>query len=408
MQIMENKPLLSIAIATKNRDKYCLSAVESILSLPDKNIQIVVQDNSDVQQLDNLLQPFINDSRLIYNYTPPPFSSIDNFNAALELVTGEYVCLIGDDDGINPEIIVASQWAKDNSIDALVGNINANYRWDDTGAPDTFFTKMTGSTLSILGFKGEAKEVNIETSFNQLLENGCTNYLDYLFPKLYHGIVKMSVLDKIKSNTGQYLKGLSPDIYSAISIACNINKLIYIDYPLTIPGVCGQSTSISEGQKKDHSKRIEDAPHLRDRGDYKWSKEVPRIYCVQTIWADSGFAALREMNRWDLIEKFNKYNLYANILIADPSLESLLQEKISEDINEGNFNDQKFKKSIKQLKYKSFVVRGKRRLAIIIKLKELRHVTGLPDMLKAMNYLTEFLSMKKIDMVKNLNKALSK
>ena len=92
---MTIQPLLSIAIATKHRDKYCLSAVESILSLPNNNIQVVVQDNSDVQVLNQLLKPYLDDVRLIYNYTPPPFSSIDNFNAALELVTGEYVCLIG-------------------------------------------------------------------------------------------------------------------------------------------------------------------------------------------------------------------------------------------------------------------------------------------------------------------------
>lgn len=403
---MENKPLLTIAIATKNRDKYCLSAVESILSLPDQNIQVVVQDNSDVQQLDNLLQPYRSDSRLVYNYTPPPFSSIDNFNAALELVTGEYVCLIGDDDGINPEILVAAQWAKDHNIDALVGNINANYRWNDTGAPDTFFTKMTGSTLSILGFTGKAKQVNLEESFDQLMENGCTNYLDFHFPKLYHGIIKMDVLNKIKRETGKYLKGLSPDIYSAVSIACNIDKLIYIDYPLTIPGVCGQSTSISEGQKKDHSKRLEDAPHFRDRGDYQWAPEVPRIYCVQTIWADSGFAALREMKRFDLIKKFNKYSLYAKILHADPSLSSLLQERINEDITNGNFDEAYFQKKVKSVKLKDFKRRGLQRLAIILKIKELKHVTELGDIHKAMNYLTEYLKKKNIKFIEILNKEI--
>ena len=401
---MTIQPLLSIAIATKNRDKYCLSAVESILSLPNNNIQVVVQDNSDVQVLNQLLKPYLDDVRLIYNYTPPPFSSIDNFNAALELVTGEYVCLIGDDDGINPEILVATQWAKDNNIDALVGNINANYRWNDTGAPDTFFTKMTGSTLSILGFNGKAELVNIEDSFNQLMQNGCTNYLDFAFPKLYHGIVKMDVLNKIKTETGKYLKGLSPDIYSAISIACNIDKLILIDYPLTIPGVCGQSTSISEGQKKEHSKRVEDAPHFRDRGNYEWSVQVPRIYCVQTIWADSGFAALREMKRDDLIKKFNKYSLYAKILQADPSLVELLNEKIALDRTENTFNDQLFEKTRKEVKWNDLSIRGKRRLAIILKLKELKHITGLHDMHKAMNYLTNYLQSKNINIIQNLNK----
>ena len=262
---------------------------------------------------------------------------------------------------------------------------------------------MTGSTLSILGFNGKAELVNIEDSFNQLMQNGCTNYLDFAFPKLYHGIVKMDVLNKIKTETGKYLKGLSPDIYSAISIACNIDTLVSIDYPLTIPGVCGQSTSISEGQKKDHSKRIEDAPHFRDRGNYEWSKEVPRIYCVQTIWADSGFAALREMKKFDLIEKFNKYSLYANILYADPSLNELLQERINEDKALNSFDETLFHEKLKKIKFKDIYKRGFRRFLIILGLKELKHVTGLTDMHEAMNYLTDYLNNKHINFVEKLN-----
>lgn len=397
-------PLLTILIATKNRQKYCLSAVESILSLPDKNIQVVVQDNSDDQTLNNMLAPFMVDPRLVYRYTPPPFSSIDNFNAALELATGEYVCLIGDDDGINPEIILATQWAKDNNVDSLVGNINANYRWEGTGAPDTFFTKMTGGTLTILDFNGEAKVIDLEDSLNKLMENGCTNYLDFPLPKFYHGIVRKKIFDDLKVKTGAYIKGLSPDIYSAVAIACNVNKMVQIDYPFTIPGVCGQSTSITEGQLKKHSKRLEDAPHFRDRGDYSWAKEVPRIYCVQTIWADSGFAALREMNRTDLIKKFNKYNLYANILHADPSLKSLLQEKIDEDTRNGDFDEKLYKKYLRKIKIKDYRVRGVRRLKIVLKLKKLINATGLDDIHKAMNYLTSFLNAKKINFIASLNK----
>lgn len=403
MHMNKQEVLLSILIATKNRQKYCLSAVESILSLPDENIQVVVQDNSDDQTLSNMLEPFIGDPRLVYRYTPPPFSSIDNFNAALELATGEYVCLIGDDDGINPEIIVATQWANDNNVDSLVGNINANYRWEGTGAPDTFFTKMTGGTLTILDFNGEAKVIDLEDSLNKLMENGCTNYLDFPLPKLYHGVVWKKIFDDLKVQTGAYIKGLSPDIYSAIALACNVNKMVQIDYPFTIPGVCGQSTSITEGQLKKHSKRLEDAPHFRDRGDYSWAKEVPRIYCVQTIWADSGFAALREMGREDLITKFNKYALYANILYADPSLKDLLQEKIEEDKKAGSFSAKELSRTLSRIRRKDIIKRGLRRLQIILKMKELVNATGLEDIHKAMDYLTGFLHKKKINFIQNLS-----
>lgn len=399
------KNILSIVIPTKNREKYCFNAVESILSLPYKKMQLVVQDNSDVKTLEKLLEKFSDDERLLYNYTPPPFSSVDNCNAALGLATGEYVCLIGDDDGINPEIFEAAKWAEDNNVDALVGNISANYRWEGTGAPNTLFTKMTGGTLTIEEFDGKAIEINIEDSLSKLMENGCTNYLEFPFPKLYHGIVRMKCLDEIKQKTGAYLKGLSPDIYSAITLACNVNKLVAIDYPLSIPGVCGQSTSITEGQLKTHSKKLEDAPHFRDRGPYDWSVQVPRIYCVQTIWADSGFAALREMNRQDLIEKFNKYRLYANIISADKTLKPMIEEHVSAEFEKSKGAAMR-KVSVEYAKgpaVKFIKNRAVSRAKIILGLKKLTILNDLPDIETAMHALSKYLNKTKINFLDELS-----
>lgn len=407
------KPLLSIAIATKNRQKYCLSAVQSILSLNYYNIQVIVQDNSDDKNLEILLEKHLDDLRLIYNYTPPPFSSIDNFNAAIELAAGEYVCLIGDDDGINPEIIDATIWAKQNDIDALSGSLSVNYTWENTGAPGTFFTKNVGSNLSILQFSGRVYQADLEDSLKKLMENGCTNYSEFPFPKLYHGIVKKECLEKIKKDTGSYMKGLSPDIYSAIALSYYVNKLVVIDYPLTIPGVCSLSTTVSEGQVKKHSKKIEDAPHFRDRGNYVWSKEVPPIYCVQTIWADSGFAALKELGRTDIIQLFDRYMLFVNIISADKSLKTMVYSHIAQ-LNSNNKVTlaDRIKLRYAYLKgplFKFITKRAFGRLKILLKITNFKSINNLPTINEAMHALSEYLVENNIPTALNeLNKFRTK
>ena len=40
-------PLLSIAIATRNRIPYAISAIQSILEISDPRLELVVQDNND-------------------------------------------------------------------------------------------------------------------------------------------------------------------------------------------------------------------------------------------------------------------------------------------------------------------------------------------------------------------------
>lgn len=405
---MVNKPLLSIVIPTKDRQKYCLSAVESILRVGSDKIQVVIQDNS----IDNLLQnmlPIINNENILkYVYRSDELSFVENFNNAIDNADGEYICIIGDDDGINPQIVEAASWAKDNNIDSLVGNIKANYRWDNTGTKDTFFTKMTGSTLTITHFDGKAKRVNIEESLNKLMENGCTNYLDFDFPKLYHGIVRKDSLVKLKNHTGAYLKGLSPDIYAAIALACTIKNLVVIDYPLTIPGVCAESGSIQEGQKKEHSKELATAPHFKGRTiSYEWDNNVPKIYCVQTIWADSAFAAIKDYNRTDLVKYFDKYMLCANILDADSSLEERVYEYL--EIEDSSFKAFYIKNELRKAKlkgpFRKFIkdrVMGRARK--ILKIERFDIISNLPDMNVATIALQNYLGSLDLSLSKELKK----
>lgn len=386
-------PLLSIVVATRNRVPYCISLIKSILSIDDHRLQLIIQDNSDSRELTDYIRNEVSDTRLKYRYTAPPFSSIQNFNAALDLAEGEYVCMIGDDDGVNPEIIEVANWASKNNIDAVSGNyLVANYRWDNTGAPNTFFTNMDGDALTVLSFSGKIKQPDIERNLRRLMRNGCTNHLNFDLPKLYHGIVKFSCLAKIKENSGEYIKGLSPDVYSALSLSCVVNRLVVFDYPLTIPGACGVSSSINEGQKRGHSKQLKNAPHFRNRGNYIWSNEVPRLYSAQTIWSDSGFAALREMNRKDLIAMFNKYQLYANIIYSDRSSFTLLLSHLKE-ARSGRFlliiSD--CVRIIFAIISGPFIIvfipKLIRRLSIIFKLKKIAVYTNLDGMIKVMHTL---------------------
>lgn len=333
------QPKLSILIATKNRIKYCINAIEAILRIKSEYFELVIQDNSDTYELRNYVEK-IKDRRLIYNYTPPPFSSIDNFNAVIDLAKGKYVCLIGDDDGINPEIIDLVIWMEKNNLEAIVPGLNAVYRWPDTCRAVKQFEHMDGF-LEISKITGEINSFDTRKELIHLLQNGCVDYLNYKLPKFYHGIVLKEKLDLIKKEVGFYIGGLSPDIYTAVALTKYLPIIHTIDYPVTIPGICILSTSADSATKTAIGK-LEDAIHFRNREFYEWSNLIPRFYCPESISAESAIASIQNLNRTELLDIFEitsltsilikRHSGYKNIILesfySNKEIKNLIIKKI--------------------------------------------------------------------------------
>ena len=304
-------PLLSIVIATRNRIPYAISAIQSILKISDQRLELVVQDNSESQDLELYVNENIKDSRFRYEYIAKPLSMIDNFNAAVELSTGEYICLIGDDDGVNPEIIEAAAWAKIENLDSLSVRQSSYYLWPGTGLSSTLFTKVTGGSLAVQPFSGKIFQIDLEKELRALFRNGGLYYLSFNLAKAYHGLVRRQCFELIKDKTGNYFGGSSPDMFSAIAISCVAKRAAIIEYPLTIPGHCRIAENTHHVVKA-HLRPFEDAPHFKNRGKYIWCDLVPRIYIGEAFWVDSGIAALRAMGRDDLVQELSLPKLAAH------------------------------------------------------------------------------------------------
>ena len=302
------RPLLSIVIPTKNRQKYALSIIQTILSIKDYALELVIQDNSDTNELENSIKNNIIDKRLKYNYDSSPMSTIHNFNNSMDNVEGKYICYIGDDDGVSLDIMQFVKWMDRNKIDALIGKNVCSYSWP---------SDKTNGKLTIYPFSGKIKVLDVNDQIKKFIKNGAVYYLKFGLAKVYHGIIKKECIERSKLKTGNYFGGLSPDIYASIATSLEVEKLIEIDYPLTI---AGSSFESDKTHRTNEAKNLElkDAPHFNHRGKYNWSKLVPSIYSGASIWAESGIKALEESNRFDLISDINKYRLGAYIALDSP------------------------------------------------------------------------------------------
>lgn len=320
---MEHEFLVSIIVPTKNRVEYALKTAEQILSLKDENIQLVIQDNSDDRNLEKMLSHLLGDKRLKYNYSPQTLSFVDNFGLAVSNAIGEYICIIGDDDGINPEIVDLAKWASKNRIDAVKPEVQAVYFWPEAINVSEVESDNNGY-MTVSKITENVNIVDTSLELEKLLKNGCQRYLSLNLVKLYHGLVRKECLEEVHKITGKYFGGLSPDIYSAVALSIVIPEVICIDYPITISGICKKSGSADSATGR-HTGELKDAPHFIGHTDYKWSDLVTPFYSVETIWADSAIAAINDLGRSSLLENFSlealtvhclkKYKNYNDIII---------------------------------------------------------------------------------------------
>ena len=135
--------LLSIIIPTKNRSNYLKGCLDSLIKLGDKDIEIVVQDNSDdnSQIVDYIKN--IDHKNLKYYHCKDQLTQTENSELAVSNATGKYICYIGDDDSISNMLIEAVKLMNRYEIEALNCNM-ATFYW-----PDIVFN---GTKLPFLSF----------------------------------------------------------------------------------------------------------------------------------------------------------------------------------------------------------------------------------------------------------------
>lgn len=301
-------PLLSIVIPTKNRVQYMIHSIQSILSINDPELELIISDNSESDTLQAWVTSQIVDSRLHYQYIPEQISMTDNFNSAMSNASGYYVCTLGDDDSVNPAIMDATRWAKSKGIDALSSKSNSGlvYFWPD------FISRTRGDGLSgklfIEKCAGGIERIDVETELSKCLSLAGQGSLG--LPRVYHGIIKRECLLEVLSATGSYFKGVSPDVYGAIIVSKYLKNPCTIDYPLTISGNSGGSNA-GRAARGTHKGRLRDDPHIKPFRNLIWPIGVPEFYSVQTVWASATIDALNSSGRTDLLSTYNYALLHA-------------------------------------------------------------------------------------------------
>jgi hypothetical protein len=301
---MSAQYLVTVVVPTHNRSKYAIPCVKSLLEIRSDDLQVVVHDTSnDACELAEWAAAQ-NDPRLVYVHWKHRLSMTENHERAIALATGEYVCLIGDDDSVTDRIMEFAQYAKDNAIAMLTPKVRATYYWPD------FRTKFYGDAhagkIYLEQFDATVTDWDVSERLDNALNQACQG--TDAMPKLYHGLVRNELLSRLREKNGKVFFGTSPDMSAAVALSLLSGRYSLIDFPFTLPGGAGGSNSGRSAVGK-HKGNLKDDPHLAPFKNLVWPDVIPRFFSVETVWAHAAWETLENAGGGQ--RRLNLARLYA-------------------------------------------------------------------------------------------------
>jgi hypothetical protein len=282
----QTSKLLSVAIPTKNRQTYLKILVDELLLSKRDDFEVVIQDNSDSDALNSWINER-NDSRLKYYYRPEWLSVVDNCDKLIENCAGEYICMLGDDDGIFlDEALRFLERMRLLGADAAMGRV-LQYVWPDLSHP--LFSEY-GGKLYLKVAKGGSTHTTLYSTARRVVRRGGAMGLQDL-PCVYHGFIAKKALERLHSLAGTYFPGPSPDMANAIGLCAVLQRVERTNQVLVITGHSNRSAGGAGTQRKHHGP-IEEQAHLPQDTAEKWSPLIPYFWSGPTIYAQSVLSAL--------------------------------------------------------------------------------------------------------------------
>lgn len=308
-------PLLSVIIPTKNRQKTCLYAIESVTMIQKEDVEIIVQDCSDGPELGQQISSrFGADKRIKYEHLDSQPSMTENWNRAFERATGIYQCGIGDDDVVLPNIYEIATWAKTNKIDAVGHSKKYNYFWPD-------FTIIKGYASKLIKVFDDLPEAVItyeRSDLDKILATQAAlpnmNYRN--LPIAYHTLLAGKLIDTLRIRTGTFLDGTSLDVYSGFALGLLVNNYYVFDKPFTLPGACGSSNSNRATTKKA-------SEHFAEFKNITFDERIPPVFNLTFSIAESTQKALSNLGDTKFSKLLDLPYLYVGYMAHSFSLNTL-------------------------------------------------------------------------------------
>lgn len=247
MENQSNLPLFTVIIPTKDRAKYLEHTLRTCMVQDYPNFEIIISDDGSTDNSIEVVEKAMKiDSRVKLFSHNPGLGMKGNFEFALNQVRPGYVIALGGDDGLIPGCI-------QEMLKILTETNTELLTWP---SPHYIFYDGEFARLVISRSK-KSRVIKSKDFLSRVTES--LNYLnDIECPMFYmKGVASTKLIDRVKSRTKDdcFYSCPTPDGYSGIVLAGEVDEYAFTSIPLSIGGDSSDSQGRAYLKNDEYSRK---------------------------------------------------------------------------------------------------------------------------------------------------------
>lgn len=226
----------SVLLPTRNRLEYLRYAIETVRRQDYSEWEIIVSDNHSEEDISGYIHS-LDETRIRYIRTKSFIPVTDNWNNALTSCTGDYIVMLGDDDGLMPgyfsRLVTLFHQFPDPDYVYLGGYFFA-YSGAVAGSPDGFLRRDSNSLMRDEG--------------NYWLDvahahSVAADYLNFKMPiasNMQFSLISRRMVNEL-SKDGPFFRSPYPDFYATPLLFLRSKRILICPSPMVLVGISKKS-----------------------------------------------------------------------------------------------------------------------------------------------------------------------
>jgi glycosyltransferase involved in cell wall biosynthesis len=276
-------PRFSVIIPTRNRASTLRYALQTCTDQDFDSFEIIVSDNDSEDDTRAVVES-AGSKCVRYLHTGRALSMTLNWDFAVSQARGEYILLIGDDDGLLPHALRELELAIRNAPAPVVRWERVFYYWPSLPLP---------WLVNILSIPLPRENTVLDSA--PTMEQVVNDRAPYgLLPMLYNAAIPRTMIEEVRARTGGVLRDVSPDIYSGFVFASLAGRYASLARPISIGGGSGASNGMANVAFKGRTAVADEFRRLNLEAGIRWHPSIPDLPVLPSYVAES-FATARDV-----------------------------------------------------------------------------------------------------------------